>query len=202
MITAIDKNTALVLIDLQKGVVKKGLAHPASTVLENAQLLVSAFRQLSLPIVWVTVNPINAAWTKTRVEVRALPNEYFSQMAIKILMKMVGYTCIVKPLDVRDQDVRILKEGWNAFFNTTLENELSKKQVTGIVLCGIATSIGVESTARSAAELGLNISFAVDAMTDRFPEAHENSVTRIFPRLGETGKTADIIVILNKTGAD
>ncbi len=73
--------------------------------------------------------------------------------------------------------------------------------MTQVVLCGIATSAGVESTARQAHELGYHVTLAVDAMTDRSPEAHANSVARIFPRLGETGTAAEIIALLDRRGA-
>ena len=68
-----------------------------------------------------------------------------------------------------------------------------------VVLAGISTSAGVESTARFAHELGFNVAFAVDAMTDSSLEAHTNSLTRIFPRLGESGTTAEILELLDET---
>ena len=70
-----------------------------------------------------------------------------------------------------------------------------------MVIIGVATSIGVESTARYAYELGFNVTLAVDAMTDLNADAHHNTVTRIFPRLGETGTTQEIIDLLDKTRA-
>jgi hypothetical protein len=36
-------------------------------------------------------------------------------------------------------------------------------------------------------------------MADRDPELHENSVRRVFPRLGETATTDDILAMLDKT---
>ena len=66
----------------------------------------------------------------------------------------------------------------------------------GVLIGGVATSIGVESTARQAHELGFNVTLAVDAMTDMHADAHHHSVTRIFPRLGETGSTQGIIGLL------
>ena len=65
------------------------------------------------------------------------------------------------------------------------------------MIAGIATSIGVESTARQAHEFGFNVTLATDAMTDMRPEAHENSVQRIFPRLGETATTDEILALLD-----
>ena len=68
-----------------------------------------------------------------------------------------------------------------------------------MVIVGIATSAGVESTARQAHEHGFNVTLAVDAMTDMNPDAHINSVSRIFPRLGETGTTGEILTLLEST---
>jgi nicotinamidase-related amidase len=82
---------------------------------------------------------------------------------------------------------------WGAFYGTPLDLHLRRRRVTQIVLCGIATSIGVESTARAAHEHGYNLTLVIDAMTDRSAEAHQNSVERIFPRLGEIGATADVL---------
>jgi nicotinamidase-related amidase len=67
------------------------------------------------------------------------------------------------------------------------------------VLTGIATSLGVESTARAAHEHGYHVTLATDAMTDIDADAHHNSIERIFPKLGELGTTAEIIELLAKT---
>jgi len=93
------------------------------------------------------------------------------------------------------------KRTWGAFTNTDLEAHLKELKVTQVVIAGVATSIGVESTARHAYELAFNVTLAVDAMTDMNPDAHTNSITRIFPKLGETGTTEEIIRLLDTTRA-
>ncbi len=93
------------------------------------------------------------------------------------------------------------KRTWGAFTKTDLEKYLKRLGVTQVVIAGIATSIGVESTARHAYEYGFNVTLAVDAMTDLSAEAHTNSITWIFPRLGETGTTQEIIALLDSTRA-
>ncbi len=80
-------------------------------------------------------------------------------------------------------DITVTKHFWGAFNQTTLHDQLQKRGITQVVICGIATSIGVESTARQAYELGYNVTLAVDAMTDLNSDTHENSIERIFPRL-------------------
>jgi nicotinamidase-related amidase len=104
-------------------------------------------------------------------------------------------------LDLQPVDIRVTKRTWGAFPHTDLEGKLREAGVTQVVLCGIATSIGVETTAREAYSLGFNVTLATDAMTDLDAGAHENSIGKIFPRLGETGTIDEIIALLGE-GAD
>jgi len=106
---------------------------------------------------------------------------------------------LIPELNQQPEDHTVTKRTWGAFTNTGLETHLKNLGVTQVVIAGIATSLGVESTARQAYEFGFNVTLAVDAMTDTNPEAHLNSVTRIFPRLGETGTTQEIIELLDGT---
>jgi nicotinamidase-related amidase len=103
---------------------------------------------------------------------------------------------IVPELDQQPEDHTVTKRTWGAFTNTDLGEFLERSGGTQVVVTGIATSIGVESTTRQAHERGLNVTLATDAMVDGNPDAHTNSVTRIFPRLGETGTTQDILALL------
>ena len=186
MVTVLDKNTALVLIDLQQSIVSLPLATPVDGVLNNCAKLLAAFREANLPIVIVNVDHTNAAWMNTRKEGNppARPAPTPEMLAI------------VPAIETRPDDIFITKHTWGAFFETALEEELRKRNVTGIVLAGIATSIGVEGTARHASERGFNVCFATDAMTDLFPDAHQHSITRIFPRMGELDETDKIIALL------
>lgn len=85
-----------------------------------------------------------------------------------------------------------------AFTNTGLEAHLKALGVTQVVIVGVATSNGVEVTARQAYELGFNVTLATAAMTDLQADAHAYSITRIFPRIGETGTTQEIIGLLER----
>jgi nicotinamidase-related amidase len=82
---------------------------------------------------------------------------------------------------------------WGAFYGTDLELQLRRRRITNIVLGGISTSIGVESTARDAWERSYNLTFASDAMTDTNADAHDRSLRLIFPRIGEIGTVAEIL---------
>ncbi len=100
-------------------------------------------------------------------------------------------------LDAQPTDHRVTKRTWGAFTHTDLDAYLQKEGVTQVVIAGISTSAGVESTARHAHENGYNVTLAVDAMTDTNADAHINSISRIFPRLGETGTSGEIIALLD-----
>jgi nicotinamidase-related amidase len=184
MVTSLDKNTALILIDLQKGIVQLPIASiPA--VLEKASKLVDAFHKAGLPVVIVNVNPKGAKWTDSRKD--AKPQQSASG---------ADWLEIAPEIKTQTGDIFITKHTWGAFFETRLDEELRKRNVTGIVIAGVSTSIGVEGTARQASERGYNITFAADAITDMVAEAHERSIKYIFPRMGEVGDTDKILSVI------
>jgi nicotinamidase-related amidase len=185
-ITTLDQNTALIVIDLQNGIVSYPAVHPIAEVVKHARALADAFRRLGLPVVLVNV----AGGAPGRVEQTRSIGQF-----------PAGWTDLVPELNQKPEDHTVTKRTWGAFTNTDLDQYLKNLGVTQIVMSGVSTSIGVESTARHAYEHGFNVTLALDAMTDMNPDAHTNSVTRIFPRLGETGTTKEIIDLLDKRSA-
>jgi nicotinamidase-related amidase len=180
-ITTIDPKTALIVIDLQKGITSLPTVHPIGEVIAKSGELVDAFRNRNLPVVLVNVDGIAPGRSEHSFNLKQLPE---------------GWTELIPQLNKQAKDHLVTKKTWGAFKNTDLEEHLKKNEVTQVVIVGVATSAGVESTARQAHECGFNVTLAVDAMTDRDPDAHLNSVTRIFPKLGETGTTKEIIDLL------
>ena len=183
-ITTLDPKTALVVIDLQKGIVSLPTAHPIAEVVKHASALADAFRRHGLPVVFVTVRGAPSGRTEQARSRGELP---------------AGWADLLPELNQQPEDHMVTKGTWGAFTNTGLDEHLKNLGVTQVVIVGIATSIGVESTARHAHEYGFNVTLAVDAMTDTNPDAHSNSIMRIFPRLGETGTTQEIINLLDST---
>jgi nicotinamidase-related amidase len=180
-VTALDPRTALVVIDLQKGLVSLPAIHPIQEVVARVATLAAAFREQNLPVVLVNVAGAPAVRTERPRRNQALPE---------------GWTDLIPELNRQRRDHVVTKHTPGAFTKTGLEAHLRTLGVTQIVLTGISTSSGVEVTARQAYELGFNTTLATDAMTDVDAEAHAYSVTRVFPKIGETGTTADIIALL------
>ncbi len=183
-LTTLDPKTALIVIDLQKGVVALPTEQPTAEVIKRTSRLAEAFRRHRLPVVLVHV-------------VGGAPGR--ADQTRSITDRPSDWADIVPELNQQPSDHVVTKRTWGAFTDTDLEAYLMRLGVTQVVLAGISTSAGVESTARNAHELGFNVTFAVDAMTDTNPDAHANSVTRIFPRIGETGTTQEIIDLLGRT---
>jgi nicotinamidase-related amidase len=183
-ITTLDPQTALIVIDLQKGIVQMAGRQAVDPAVRNSRLLADVFRKRGLPVVLVNVAGGAPGRTEQQRPAGQQPPDWM---------------VLVPELDQHPQDHLVTKRTWGAFTNTDLDAHLRGLGVTQVVVCGIATSIGVESTARQAYELGYNVTLAVDAMTDMSADAHVNSTTRIFPRLGETGTTADIAVMLDRS---
>ena len=107
---------------------------------------------------------------------------------------------LIPELDRQPSDIVIFKRQWGAFYGTDLDLQLRRRGLSTIVICGIATEFGVESTARDAYERGYQLIFAEDAMTGSTAESHANSVGRIFPRIGRVRSTAQIVAALSGSG--
>ncbi len=180
--------TALVLIDLQQGILPYAKApYDAATVLANAAPLAQAFRAAGAPVVLVKVGFSADGGDALKAQVDA-PNPPGAPPA--------NWLDDTPELPAQPGDIRILKRQWGAFHGTELDLQLRRRGIKTIVLAGIATSIGVESTARNAWELGYDIVFAEDATSGPDAGTHANSFEKIFPRLGRVRKTADVLAAL------
>ncbi|HTU05373.1 MAG TPA: isochorismatase family cysteine hydrolase [Trebonia sp.] len=181
-LSTIDPKPALVVIDLQKGIVDAPTVHPVSEIVERSATLADAFRRRGLPVVLVTVTggaPGRTDRTRPPVTVNS-----------------PGWADLVDDLAPQPGDHLVTKQRRSAFHDTGLDAYLRGLGVTQVVLTGISTTSGVESTARSAYDHGYHVVLATDAMTDTDPDAHANSVERIFPKLGESATTAEILTML------
>ncbi|OXV34828.1 hydrolase [Escherichia coli] len=96
-------------------------------------------------------------------------------------------------LGATDSDIEIIKRQWGAFYGTDLELQLRRRGIDTIVLCGISTNIGVESTARNAWELGFNLVIAEDACSAASAEQHNNSINHIYPRIARVRSVEEIL---------
>jgi nicotinamidase-related amidase len=184
-LTTLDRNSALLVVDLQNATVALETVHPAQGVVQRAAELAKAFRGHGLPVVLVRA----AGQPPGRTEQQFRSGGAMPERPMEF----------ADALDQQPGDHLVTKRARSAFTGTGLLEHLRQLGVTQVVLAGIATSIAVESSARVAFDEGFNVTFAVDAMTDLSAEAHQNSLTRIFPGLGETGSTTDIIDLLDRT---
>ena len=184
-VSTLDPKTALVVVDLQKGTAGLPAIHPIEDVVANSARLAAAFREHGLPVVLVTATGMAPGRTQAPGRTTgSLPADFAE---------------LLPELDAQPSDILVTKQRWGAFTDTTLDATLQERGVTQVVVTGVATQFGVESTARSAHEHGFHVVLVTDAMTTYDAAAHENSLERIFPRLGETGTTDEVIELLAKT---
>ncbi|MEV7038432.1 isochorismatase family protein [Amycolatopsis sp. NPDC051061] len=188
-LSTLDPNTALIVVDLQKGVAALPAVHPIAEVAANAARLADAFRERGLPVVLVRATGIAPGRTERSFSRPGAPRP------------PADSADLLPELNQQESDHEILKQTWGAFVCTGLDDHLQDLGATQVVVVGVATSFGVESTARQAYEHGYHVTLATDAMTDFSAEAHENSVVRIFPALGETGTTDEVLHLLEKVAA-
>jgi nicotinamidase-related amidase len=177
--------TALVLIDLQKGIAGRELApHSGASVVANAARLAARFREAKALVVLVRVafSPDFGDVVKVEAD-EAMPRGAMAP----------DWAEYVPELEVQSTDILITKRQWGAFYGTELDLQLRRRGIRRIVLGGIATHIGVESTARAANEHGYGQILVEDAMTSMSAETHAFSVKAIFPRLGLVRSTEEVL---------
>lgn len=178
--------TALVLIDLQKGIVPlPGLApHNGPEVVTNAVKLAHCFREAKAPVVLVRVTfaADGADMVKVQTDVSMSRGAFPPDFAE-----------IVPELGPEPTDIVVTKRQWGAFFGTDLDLHLRRRGINTIALGGIATNIGVESTARAAHEHGYQLILVEDAMASRSAEMHAFAVASIFPMLGLVRSTEEVL---------
>ncbi len=185
----IDKQkTALVIIDLQKGIVGIPTApHASGSVVANATKLAQAFRKNTMPVVLVRVTP-SADGKDALKPISDAPPMSTSRPP--------DWAEIVPELGPEPGDIVITKRQWGAFHGTELDLQLRRRGIDTIVLCGISTNFGVESTARFAFEYGYQQIFVEDASAARSAEEHEHTIKKIFTRLGRVRSTAEVLQLL------
>lgn len=181
-LSALDPNTALIVVDLQQGIVSGSFIHPIREIVDRTSALIDAFRANNLPVVLVNV----AGRSPGRTEQGPRSSPAFAE----------GWTDLLPELHQQTGDIVVTKRSWGAFASTDLEAQLKARGVTQVVVTGVATSVGVEATARQAYEQGFNVTLVLDAMTDLREEAHQYSISKVFLRLGETGSAQDVLSLL------
>jgi nicotinamidase-related amidase len=179
------KATALVLIDLQKAVVGRQLApHASADVVRNGVRIADRLRAKGGLVIFVRVNV---------AETLSLPVDAPNPRPANIPPEASE---LVPELHVQGADVVVTKRQWGAFYGTDMEQQLRRRQIRTIVMGGIATNFGVESTARGAMDRGYELVFAEDAMSSLSAEAHGFAVGNIFPRMGRVRSTEQVLAAL------
>ena len=175
------RSTALVLIDLQNGILGRKLEPISSeTLVERAKALAQQFRTAGAPVVLVNVipRPDDARRVDEPSPIPKVLPESFADLA---------------PSLAREGDIRITKRSWGALSNPDLDPELKRRGVRTIVLGGVATQFGVELTARQAWELGYELVVAEDVTTSTAIEPHERTMRQILPRIARVADSASLV---------
>lgn len=170
------EKTALVVIDLQKGIVcRESVPYSTSQVIRNASRLADAFTEKGAFVVFVRVSSLDGRdMLKPDTDIKMNPAQLPE-----------GWDSLVPELaNVKNAHV-ITKRQWGAFYGTELDLQLRRRGIDTIVLCGVSTGIGVDTTAREAHQHGYRLIFAEDAMAASTKEEHDYTCKHIFPRIGK-----------------
>jgi len=178
------EKTALIVIDLQNGIVNRELSpFTGEQVVQNASKLINSFKEKGAFIVLVRVSSVDGKdMLKPNIDSKINP-----------VQLQEGWDSLVPELtNIKNTHV-ITKRQWGAFYGTDLDLQLRRRGIDTIVLCGISTGIGVDTTAREAYQHGYNQIFPEDAMTALMKEEHDYVCKYIFPRIGQVRTTEEVV---------
>lgn len=176
------RTTALVLIDLQQGIVPMAKGQRSGEdVVGLAKTLAATFRSAGAPVVLVHVAVGPDDGPSRNVDKPGFPAEGTPE----------GFETFADGLK-QEGDAVVLKHHWGAFTGTDLDLQLRRRGVKTIVLGGIATNMGVESTARSAWELSYDVVIVEDACASRSADLHQFAIDNILPQIARVVKSADV----------
>jgi nicotinamidase-related amidase len=183
------RKTALVVIDLQQGIVARDTTpHASRDVVAQCARLAKKFRELKATVALVRV--AFSADGRDRLSPRADAPAPSAPMA-------PNWAEIVPELGPESSDLVVIKRQWGAFYGTDLDLQLRRRGVGTIVIGGISTNFGVESTARNAYELGYDLVFVEDGMSGLTEGAHSFAITTVFPRIGIVRSAEQVIAALS-----
>jgi nicotinamidase-related amidase len=185
MITLPTAKTALILVDLQKGIAGYQLApYSFDAVVAKGKELARRFRVAKAPVVLV-----NVAFAPDLSDALRAPVERPMQAPPGGFP--AAWSELVDGL-AEASDLKVTKRQWSAFYGTDLDLQLRRRGVTTVVIGGVSTNMGVESTARAAHEHGYAVVLAEDAATSLSSEMHAFAFEHIFPHLGRVAKVDEI----------
>ncbi len=180
------KTTALVMIDLQNGILAYPLAPiPGQELLARGKKLAETFRKAGAAVVLV-----NVGWEKTAGKDMP-PTNVDMPLTHPQGGFPAGWSDLAPGLQ-QEGDITVTKRQWGAFFGTDLDLQLRRRGIKTIVLGGVATHMGVESTARAAWEHGYDLVILKDACSSLSGEAHEASMKFVFPRIARLADSSDL----------
>ena len=186
------RTTALVAIDLQRGIVARQVApHASADVVQRGARMADALRAAGGRVVLVRVAFAADEGDRLRppVDTPLPPGP-----------PPPGFSDLVPEIGPHDGDLVVTKRQWGAFYGTDLDLQLRRRGIRTLLMCGISTNFGVESTARDGWERGYELVFVEDAMSGLSAEAHAFAVSTIFPRIGRVRSTADVLAALATRG--
>ena len=184
------KTTALVLIDLQQGILRMPVEpYRATDVLQNAAALGRAIAGAGGTIVLVNVGFAADSADRLRQPVDSPP-------VIPAGGFPADYSDLAPEIAALPAKIRITKRQWGAFYGTELDLQLRRRGITTIVLGGIATNFGVETTAREAWQHGYAVVLVEDACTSVNADVHRMAIEKVLPRITRVRKTADVVAAL------
>ena len=184
------QSTALIIIDLQQGILSpEPIPYGRDEIVARSAELGRAVAEAGGTLVLTTTDfaPGYADAPRGKADAPwALPEQGLPP----------DFATLVSEIDALPSAVRLAKRQMSAFFGSELDLQLRRRGCASVVICGVATNMGVEATARAAFDLNYDVVIAADACGSVAPGLHAFAVENILPRIARVRPTAEIVEAL------
>lgn len=181
----VPSKTALVLVDLQNFTIALDTRpNSGSQVLEQAAAVAEASRRAGVLVVLVRVESGPDGALALTPSLDGEPQQWTLPE---------GAHDFPDRLRPGDRDVVVTKYGWGGFYGTDLDLQLRRRGIDTLLVGGLVTNIGVDTTMRQAHERGYD-QIVMSDLCGAFTQAdHDYSLQSIFPRIARIRTVAEVV---------
>jgi len=189
------KKTALLLLDLQVGLLQRLPSESSAAIIQNAKSAISIARQDGAQIAYIRV-------ALDELDLEAVPDHNTTFAPFKV-NKELGATVhpnapttqIHPEIAPKEGDLVERKVRFGAFMvnpSKAMLDDFTAKGINNVIIGGVATSGAVLSAVRQLADLDLNLTVLEDCCADYDVELHKVLCEKVFPKQAKVIQSSDL----------
>ncbi|MCL4400428.1 cysteine hydrolase [Candidatus Parvarchaeota archaeon] len=180
------EHTALIVWDVQTMLVER--IYNKDEFLSNMNRLIAKAREKNMPIFFTKITPLPHEFES--------PARKYASSRMKYNLSQLPKEAFELAIIPKENEVVLNKNTASVFIGTNFELMARNAGIETLVIAGISTEVGVESSARDAVNRGFYTIVASDSSSSTDKEAHQRSLLNM-AKLFDVVTTAELIKYLS-----